>query len=174
MTVWIVAAGKSRRLADTFVQDEAALFSFKEGGDFRGLAREQFAGRFQGKPYLDPDRNGKRIAPRAADKYASELWKIMHEVKKGDIFFSRFPDGAYLVGRVTGNYEYREERHRDERHVIPVYWVRMGPNALPAQLQYPLRLTQWTIREPALEARDDALVYAERVLPAVAVKEKSK
>ncbi|WP_406368178.1 hypothetical protein [Streptomyces sp. NBC_01546] len=83
MTVWLIAAGgPGDPLLPQFRQYKAAVFSYKEGGDIRGIAREDLAASFEGKPYLDDPR--RVVNAGAAGKYARELGKIRDEVKRGD------------------------------------------------------------------------------------------
>ncbi|WP_183068970.1 hypothetical protein [Streptomyces sp. gCLA4] len=165
MTVWLISAGGSNSLfLPQFREYKAAVFSYKEGGDIRGLDKEAVYAAFEGKTYLDPEKNGKKISRHNAIRYGSEILKIRDKVKKGDyLYTSLFGGSQFLIGRVKKNpYEYRPEHHQDHRHLIRTKWHDPMPlDKLDTGLAGYLDTFRRTIREPS--GQQELAKFAERL-----------
>ncbi|GHI84117.1 hypothetical protein [Streptomyces xanthophaeus] len=161
MAVWLIRAGGSGDpFLPQFHEYNAAVFSYKEGEDIRGLTKEEMIARFEGKPYLDPDRAGEVISAYNAGRYARELIKIRDEVKRGDYLYTSVKGRKeYLIGRVKKNpYEYHPEHDRDHRHIVRTKWAAPVLAADLGELFPYLNTARRTIRIP--EQQEELAEYA--------------
>ncbi|MCJ1677179.1 hypothetical protein MTF65_07455 [Streptomyces sp. APSN-46.1] len=165
MTVWLIMAGGSDdAYLDAFHEEKGAVFSFKEGGDIRGLDKKAIIERFENKEYIDGPRKGKVISHHNAVRYASQILKIRDEVKRGDYLYTSLKDGAeFLIGRVKKDpYEYRPDNHQDHRHILRTKWgAPTNTAAIPAHLLCELGPYRHTIRTP--RQQEELAAYAGRL-----------
>lgn len=113
MTVWVVRAGRRGEYEETFLSQSLAGARFpleQSGAEFK--SRESLREHMMSRTYADEMR---------IRNWASQAWNFIHEIRKGDmIVLPRKSPKVLNVGRVSGEYEYREDL--EVPHVRPVEW----------------------------------------------------
>ena len=104
MTVWVVRAGRMGEYEETFLSQGLAGIDFGVGYSAGGFnSRESL------REHM-PTRNS-----------ADQVWNFIHEIRVGDmIVLPRKSPRVVNVGRVSGDYQYREEL--EASHVRSVDW----------------------------------------------------
>ena len=108
MTAWVVRGGSRGEWEETFISENIAAIHF-------GLTRSitDFTSRELLREHVIADGGGR--------KAADQLWNFAHEIRNGDtIILPRKQPRVIAVGRVSGDYEYRNDL--EPPHVRPVDW----------------------------------------------------
>lgn len=93
--------------------------------------------------------------PRTIDNWAYQLWQFLRVIETGDIVvMPRKFKSVIAIGRVTGDYEYRSDAPRDQRHVRRVTWLRRDVER--AALKGDLRDSMGSFRTVSELSRRDA------------------
>ena len=128
-TSWVVRAGRGSQHAAKFEQLSVIALSFPTVPSIAGWPRQEAVERVV--ELLD-------APPAKALGYAGILYRFAHEIAVGDIVVT--PDserGQVLLGRVTGDYEYRESAPiTGHCHVRRVAWIgRVAWDDLPLSVR---------------------------------------
>lgn len=113
---WMVRAGEGGWRFEDFERQSVATIGWFEMGDLSGLrTREDFVRQVE-KSY--PERT-KGWIPGSA----GQVYRFVREIKPGDTVVTYSPsERMYLVGRVTGEYQYAPERSAEQPHLRTVEW----------------------------------------------------
>ena len=115
MTVWVVRAGRRGEYEETFLSQSLAGILFDLGQSGAGFKdRESLREHMRARSSADE---------RRTRNWANQVWSFINEIRSGDmIVLPRKSPRNVNVGRVSGDYEYREES--EVPHVGPVEWER--------------------------------------------------
>ncbi|MBB4639623.1 restriction endonuclease [Longimicrobium terrae] len=115
--LWMVRAGERGYLADAFKERQCVAIGFRESGDFTPI--QSLAEMRQRIWDTGQDRK-----PGALGNAASMAWRFRGEMKPGDRVITYDPaTRQYLIGEITGGYEYEPGRVPDYAHVRSVSWT---------------------------------------------------
>jgi len=115
-TMWMVRAGESGFRFEEFEKQGIASIGWHELGDLTTAKTR------------DEVLAAVRTAFPAAKKgtiasYAGQVYRFVREIKIGDSIVSYDPsERVYLVGKVTGNYEYRPQASAEHPNIRSVNW----------------------------------------------------
>ena len=143
MTVWVVRAGGRGEWEELFMSEGIAAIHFglrKSVADFD--SRESLRGHM--------------LASGSSRSGADQLWNFTRSIRNGDtIVLLRKLLGVIAVGRVSGDYQYREKS--EVPHVRPVEWkVEEVPRTdfgLDLQSSFNSGLTVYRVRASDAESR---------------------
>lgn len=113
MAVWLIRAGKYGEDESTALEQGLSIIGWREMPDLSGVASYEEMKDRHVEVYPD-------MSPKAVSNHAAQVWAFVRRIQVGDIAVlplkTRF---AVAMGRVTGEYDYR-----NGRHVRPVDWIR--------------------------------------------------
>ncbi len=113
MTVWVVRAGRRGEYEETFLSQSLVGIRFdlgQSGAEFK--SRESLREYMRARGAAEEARTRNR---------ASQVWNFIHGIRSGDmVVLPRKTPRVVNVGRVSGDYEYREES--EIPHIRPVEW----------------------------------------------------
>lgn len=115
-TMWMVRAGESGFRFEEFEKQGIASIGWNELGDLTAVTTR------------DEVLAVVRAAFPAAKKgtiasYAGQVYRFVREIKVGDSIVSYDPsERLYLVGKVTGNYDYRPQTSAEHPNIRTVNW----------------------------------------------------
>jgi len=114
---WLIRAGRAGEREQWALKNGVSGGGFYEVADLAPAAtREDVAARVAGG------------FPGAADgklqNFTAQLWALRARISKGDLVVMPLKNTPQLaIGRITGDYEYRQEADPTLRHVRPVDWL---------------------------------------------------
>lgn len=113
MTVWVVRAGRRGEYEETFLSQSLVGIRFDLGRSGAGFeSRESLREYMRARSAADERRTSNR---------ASQVWNFIRAMRNGDmIVLPRKAPRVVNVGRVSGDYEYREGS--EIPHIRPVKW----------------------------------------------------
>lgn len=129
MTVWVVRAGRGGLHADAFEEHSLVALSVERVPSVAGLSHEEIVGHAVGRHDVNPAR---------ARGHAAMLYRFANELGVGDLVLTPdAEDATVLVGRIVGDYEYRDEVPvAGHQHVRRVAWFgRLSRRDLPGQVR---------------------------------------
>lgn len=113
MAVWLIRAGKHGEDEAVALDKGLAIIGWREMPGVSGVSSYEEMKAKQAEHY--PNASPKNVINNAA-----QIWAFAHRIEKGDIAVLPLKTrSAIAIGKVTGDYEYR-----DGRHVHTVDWVR--------------------------------------------------
>ncbi len=112
---WLIRAGGSGELADSFIQEGLVAVGFGGLGDLSmAESREELIEWIKDD---EPEASDQRVQNRA-----SQLWKLRSDVGEADLIVMPQKDShAFALGTVTRRYWYRADLD-DKRHTVSVQW----------------------------------------------------
>ncbi len=117
MTVWVIRAGRRGEYEELFLSQSIAGARFalgQSGAEFK--SRESLREHMMSRTSADEMKTR---------NWASQVWNFIHAIRDGDmIVLPRKAPRVVNVGRVSGDYEYREGS--EVPHVRPVEWEQQG------------------------------------------------
>jgi restriction system protein len=127
MDVWVVRAGQGGRHADAFEAQGIVAVAIERVPSVAGLSREEIAGSAVARADVNVARSR---------GHAAMLYRFANEMQPDDLVLTPDAEDAnVLVGRVVGDYEYREdEAISGHHHVRRVIWLgRIARGDFPKQ-----------------------------------------
>lgn len=113
MAVWLIRAGRHGGDENTAIETGYAIVGWNEMPDVSKVKSYEEMKKKHEEIYPD-------MRPRAVQNHAAQLWAFMHRIKNGEIAVLPMKTRSLVaVGKVTGDYEYK-----DGRHVRKVNWIR--------------------------------------------------
>lgn len=113
MTVWLARAGKYGEDEATALEKGIAIIGWREILDVSRVNNIEEMCELHRKVYRDK-------VPKSLIRSAAQLWAFAKRMQTGDIIILPLKTKrAIAIGRVAGNYKYRQGRH-----TRPVKWIR--------------------------------------------------
>jgi restriction system protein len=142
---WVVRAGQGGRNADAFEETGIVAVGVEGVPNIAGLSREQIADRAVARADVNQARSR---------GHASMLYRFANEIQRDDLVLTPDAEDAdVLVGRVVGDYEYREDEATGHPHVRRVKWLgRIAWAELPKQARQAIGAPMAVFRPGAQDA----------------------
>lgn len=116
--VWLIRAGREGRYEQLALGENIALIGWSDLGDIRSADRDQL--KLMIRQVYGEER------PQSLASQAGQIFRFVHDVELGDIAVLPLlsDPGHVAIGRVSGEYEYREEERfgPDARNTRRVEW----------------------------------------------------
>jgi restriction system protein len=118
MTVWLNRAGRHGENEEFALQHNVVLEGSRKLADLsKTKTREDI------RKILEQERPDAK--PKSREAWARQLYTFVHKMKKGDVVVLPLKTrSAIAIGRVTGDYAYRNDFPEGPMHTRPVEWLR--------------------------------------------------
>ncbi len=113
MAVWLIRAGKHGEDEDAALETGYVIIGWREMPDISGVTTYEEMKKKYAEVYPE-------MLPRAIQNNAAQLWAFSNRIKTGDVAVLPMKTRSFVaVGKITGEYEYK-----DGRHMRKVDWIR--------------------------------------------------
>lgn len=115
--VWTVKGGRNGEREERLLTNNLIGGGWEELPSLEGVrSREQLAERFAA---AYPD-----APPSRSANYVGQLWSLLTRMQVGELVVLPLKTtGTIAIGRITGQYQYRDDLGADLRHFRPVEWI---------------------------------------------------
>lgn len=118
MSIWLVRAGRNGESEDIALEKGLAVIGWEDLPSLKSVKSKEDVFKLMRKAYPN-DSSGTIHA------WAAQVFKFVCEIKKGDIIVLPLKTrGVIAIGKMAGEYEFRNDLGEIAHHVRPVQWVR--------------------------------------------------
>lgn len=163
MAVWTVKGGRHGEREQGFLEHSIVGGGWPELGSLEGInSVDELRDAYE---EAHPEANKRQVAA-----YVGQLWSLRARMEPGELVVVPLKTtGTIAVGRITGDYQFREDLGENLRHLRPVEWIAtdVPRDAFDQDLLYSFGafLTIGRVKRELAEERILATVRGEEVAP---------
>jgi len=156
MALWLVRAGRQGERENLALEKNIVVIGWYELPDLSSVKTRD-------EMYSVLEEHNPEVKKRSLQNQATQVYSFVSEIKKGDIValpLKQRPSIAF--GRITGDYQYREDLPPDAKHTRPVKWLKEIPrSSIDQDLLYSFGAFMTVCRIKRNNAEERILAYLE-------------